>query len=134
MRQVRKFGYPHDNVQVRVQDNILAVIVCMDLGLDIFSIEVGRIHMGDKANSWRLLIGRQVAWQEGRDKGVYRIEADLAETEVLEFALQHAEEVQLARCGRYGIRVQVGPGVDFSIADKALEHGFHGGAFFLLMV
>ena len=57
MRQVRKFGYPHDNVQVRVQDNILAVIVCMDLGLDIFSIEVGRIHMGDKANGWRLLMG-----------------------------------------------------------------------------
>ena len=79
------------------------------------------------------LMGRQVAWQEGRDKGVYWIEADLAEAEVLEFALQHAEEVQLAGCGRHGIRVQIGPGVDFSIADKALEHGFHGGAFFLLI-
>ena len=56
--QVRKFRHPHDNVQIRIQDNILAVIVCMDLGLDIFSIEVGRIHMGDKANSWRLLMGR----------------------------------------------------------------------------
>ena len=52
----------------------------MDLGLDIFSIEVGRIHMGDKADGWRLLMGRQVAWQEGGDKGIYWIEADLAET------------------------------------------------------
>ena len=57
MLQVRKFGHPHDNIQVRIQDNILAVIVRMDLGLDIFSIEVGRIHMGDKANRWCLLMG-----------------------------------------------------------------------------
>ena len=63
MLQVRKFGHPHDNVQVRIQDNILAVIVRMNLGLDMVSIEVGCIHMGDKANGWRLLMGRQVAWQ-----------------------------------------------------------------------
>ena len=87
MLQVRKFGHPHDNVQVRVQDNILAVIVRMDLGLDMVSIEVGRIHMGNKTNRWRLLMGRQVAWQEGSDKGVHWIEADLAETQVFEFAL-----------------------------------------------